>query len=115
MPPSEGPIGRSFHASLSGWVISQRLQNARLAAGCGAFQHAGDIETGRGSFAWIIVTRRNRLQFVDQTVLFVRVSHYVLPKAANRAVLTPRDPVLLMQVALPDELLVEGLGRRWHL
>ena len=110
MPPSEGSIGSSFHASLIGRVISQRLQKARLAAGCGAFQHASDIETGRGSLAWIIVTRRNRLQFVDQTVLFVRVSHYVLPKAADRAVLAPRDAVLLMQVALPDELLVEGLG-----
>ena len=107
MPCIEGSI--CFHAGLVGWVINQRLQKAWLAVSC-AFHHASDIETLRGSIACFIVTRRNLLEFVVQTVLFVRVSHYVLPKAADRAVLAPRDAVLLMQVALPDELLVEGLG-----
>ena len=62
-----------------------------------------------------LVARRYRFQLVGQTVLFVGVAHDILTQAADGAVLPPHHPILLMQLALPDHLLVQSFWRGWHL
>ena len=71
------------------------------------FQQASNIEA-----VWCCLHLRcvagDSLKLVRETIRDIRVSNDVLAEAANSTILLTRYSILLMQVALPNEFLVES-------
>jgi len=63
----------------------------------------------------INIPRGDGLELVCQALRVVRVADNILAKATNGTVLAPRHSILLVQVALPDELFIESAWARWYL
>ena len=71
------------------------------------FQQASNIEAVRCCLHLRCVAG-DSLKLVRETIRDIRVSDDVLAEAANSTILLTRYSILLMQVALPNEFLVES-------